>query len=383
MPFFVRSWKGRSSSRRLRSGSRSARKGSRDRNASVMSRKMLFKTAGFVYGGRHGPSNPCFADHRSAAQCATRCDRAADVDPPRSVAGADHPASGGGAEPRGDGAPRRGQSTGGGAVGGALHAGPAGRPWPCPGAPPPARHRARPHARGTSTRSDIRSRRTQPRPNRKRWSVRTMAKATGVSKATVQRLWSATAIKPHLVRTFKLSRDPQFEAKFWDVIGLYLDPPDRALVLCCDEKSQRQALERTQPGLPLGIGHIRTKTHDYTHHGTITLFAALCYLDGQIFAHTAPRHTHRQWLAFLKHLDKQTPADLTLHIVIDNYATHKHPKVKSWIAWRNARRGGRDDGRARFALHFTPTSSSWMNLVERFFRDLTEDAVREGSFASV
>jgi transposase len=210
-----------------------------------------------------------------------------------------------------------------------------------------------------------------------------MAKATGVSKATVQRLWSANDIKPHLVRTFKLSRDLQFEAKFWDVIGLYLDPPDRALVLCCDEKSQCQALERTQPGLPLGIGHIRTKTHDYTRHGTITLFAALSYLDGKIFAQTAPRHTHRQWLAFLKHLDKQTPADLTLHLIIDNYATHKHPKVKSWIAWRNARRGGRDAGRARFVLHFIPTSSSWMNLVERFFRDLTEDAVREGSFASV
>src|SRR5215471_16295176 len=219
-----------------------------------------------------------------------------------------------------------------------------------------AKGRGRKPTIALATQSEILSRATQPPPNRKRWSVRTMAKATGVSKATVQRLWSANDIKPHLVRTFKLSRD---------------------------EKSQCQALERTQPGLPLGIGHIRTKTHDYTRHGRITLFAALCYLDGKIFAQTAPRHTHRQWLAFLKHLDKQTPADLTLHLVIDNYATHKHPKVKSWIAWRNARRGGRDDGRARFALHFTPTSSSWMNLVERFFRDLTEDAVREGSFASV
>jgi transposase len=246
-----------------------------------------------------------------------------------------------------------------------------------------AKGRGRKPTIALATQSEILSRATQPPPNRKRWSVRTMAKATGVSKATVQRLWSANDIKPHLVRTFKLSRDPQFEAKFWDVIGLYLDPPDRALVLCCDEKSQCQALERTQPGLPLGIGHIRTKTHDYTRHGTITLFAALSYLDGKIFAQTAPRHTHRQWLAFLKHLDKQTPADLTLHLIIDNYATHKHPKVKSWIAWRNARRGGRDDGRARFVLHFIPTSSSWMNLVERFFRDLTEDAVREGSFASI
>ena len=209
-----------------------------------------------------------------------------------------------------------------------------------------------------------------------------MAQAMGVSKATVQRLWSANQIKPHLVHTFKLSKDPAFEAKFWDVIGLYLDPPDKALVLCCDEKSQCQALERTQPGLPLGVGHIRTKTHDYTRHGTITLFAALSYLDGKIFGQTALRHTHRQWLAFLKHLDVETPADLTLHLVIDNYATHKHSKVKTWIAYRN-RRQRKANGRDRIVLHFTPTSSSWMNLVERFFRDLTEDAVREGSFASV
>jgi transcriptional regulator with XRE-family HTH domain len=226
------------------------------------------------------------------------------------------------------------------------------------------------------------SRATRPPPDRQRWSVRTMAQAMGVSKATVQRLWSANEIKPHLVRTYKLSNDPEFEAKFWDVIGFYLDPPDKALVLCCDEKSQCQALERTQPGLPLGIGHIRTKTHDYTRHGTITLFAALSYLDGKIFGQTAPRHTHRQWLAFLKHLDAETPAELTLHLVIDNYATHKHPKVKSWIAGRN-RLQQKAHGRERLVLHFTPTSSSWMNLVERFFRDLTEDAVRDGSFASV
>ncbi len=232
------------------------------------------------------------------------------------------------------------------------------------------------------TKGEILSRATQPPPHRRRWSVRTMAKVTGVSKATVQRLWSANDIKPHLVRTFKLSNDRQFEAKFWDVIGLYLNPPDRALVLCCDEKSQCQALERTQPGLPLGVGHIRTKTHDYIRHGTVTLFAALSYLDGKIFAQTAPRHTHQQWLAFLKHLDKQMPADLALHLIIDNYSTHKHAKVKSWIAWRNARQR-RAHANERIVLHFTPTSSSWMNLVERFFRDLTEDAVREGSFTSV
>jgi transcriptional regulator with XRE-family HTH domain/transposase len=234
-----------------------------------------------------------------------------------------------------------------------------------------------------TTKGEIISRATRPPPNRERWSVRAMAKAMGVSRATVQRLWSANDIKPHLVRTYKLSNDPEFEAKFWDVIGLYLDPPDRALILCCDEKSQCQALERTQPGLPLGIGQIRTKTHDYTRHGTITLFAALSYLDGKVFGQTAPRHTHRQWLAFLKHLDAETPADLTLHLIIDNYATHKHPKVKSWIAWRNARQRRTYGGPERIALHFTPTSSSWMNLVERFFRDLTDDAVREGSFASV
>ncbi len=233
-----------------------------------------------------------------------------------------------------------------------------------------------------ATRGEIISRATRPPAAQQRWSVRTMAREMGVSKATVQRLWSANDIKPHLVRTFKVSNDRQFEAKFWDVIGLYLDPPDRALVLCCDEKSQCQALERTQPGLPLGIGHIRTKTHDYIRHGTVTLFAALSYLDGKIFAQTAPRHTHRQWLAFLKHLDKQAPEALTLHLIVDNYATHKHPKVQSWIAWRNARQR-RPHGGDRIVLHFTPTSSSWMNLVERFFRDLTEDAVREGSFTSV
>jgi transcriptional regulator with XRE-family HTH domain len=245
-----------------------------------------------------------------------------------------------------------------------------------------AKGRGRKPSIALATKGEILSRATQPPLHRRRWSVRTMAEATGVSKATVQRLWSANDIKPHLVRTFKLSNDPHFEAKFWDVIGLYLNPPDRALVLCCDEKSQCQALERTQPGLPLGVGHIRTKTHDYTRHGTVTLFAALSYLDGKIFAQTAPRHAHQQWLAFLKHLDKQAPADLALHLVIDNYATHKHPKVKSWIAWRNARQR-RAHASERIVLHFTPTSSSWMNLVERFFRDLTEDAVREGSFASV
>ena len=223
---------------------------------------------------------------------------------------------------------------------------------------------------------------TRPPKGRRRWSTRTMAKATGVSNFTVQKLWSANGIKPHLTRTFKLSKDPRLEAKFWDVIGLYLHPPDRALVLCCDEKSQCQALERTQPGLPLGVGHVRTKTHDYIRHGTVTLFAALNYLDGRIFRQIAPRHTHQEWLSFLRQINRQAPTGLTLHLIVDNYATHKHPKVKNWIERLNAAHLQRH-GVPRLEQHFTPTSSSWLNLVERFFRDLTEDSIREGSFASV
>jgi transposase len=208
-----------------------------------------------------------------------------------------------------------------------------------------------------------------------------MAQSAGVSKATVQRIWTANDIQPHIVRTFKLSNDKHFENKFWDVVGLYLNPPDRALVFCCDEKSQCQALERTQPSLPLKGGHPCTRTHDYQRHGTITLFAALSYLDGKIFSQTAAKHTHRQWLAFLKHLDAEAPDGLTLHLIVDNYSTHKHPKVKAWIKWRNQRTrkaGGLD----RIVQHFIPTSSSWMNLVERFFRDVTEDVIRAGSFTS-
>jgi transposase len=231
-------------------------------------------------------------------------------------------------------------------------------------------------------REKILVRATRPPTNCSRWSVRTMAQSAGVSKATVQRLWSANDIKPHVVRTFKLSNDKHFETKFWDVIGLYLNPPDRALVLCCDEKSQCQALERTQPSLPLKGGHPCTRTHDYKRHGTITLFAALSYLDGKIFSTTAAKHTHRQWLAFLKQLDAETPSELTLHLIADNYSTHKHPKVKAWLRWRNQRQQ-QACGLDRMVLHFIPTSSSWMNLVERFFRDLTEDVVRAGSFASI
>src|SRR5213082_213449 len=211
-----------------------------------------------------------------------------------------------------------------------------------------------------------------PPPHLGRWSCRTMARAAGISPASVQRLWAASDIKPHLSRTFKLSNDKRFEEKFWDVIGLYLNPPDKALVLCCDEKSQCQALERTQPGLPLGVGHVRTQTHDYYRHGTVTLFAALNYLDGKILSRTETRHTHVEWLRFLKQLDRETPSELQLHLIVDNYATHKHEKVRHWLKRH-----------ARVILHFTPTGSSWMNLVERFFADLTQDCVREGSFESV
>ena len=212
----------------------------------------------------------------------------------------------------------------------------------------------------------------RPPPGRSRWSVRSMAAHACVSVGTVHHLWHSNDIRPHVTRTFKLSNDARFEEKFWDVIGLYLDPPHKALVLCCDEKSQCQALERTQPGLPLGVGHVRTRTHDYTRHGTVTLFAALNYLDGKILSATAQRHTNKEWLRFLKQIDRETPQDLDLHLVVDNYATHKHPAVLRWLARH-----------PRFHLHFTPTSGSWMNLVERFFRDLTEDVVREGSFQSV
>ena len=212
----------------------------------------------------------------------------------------------------------------------------------------------------------------QPPANRTRWSCRSMARAQKVSPSTVQRIWSSNDIQPHLTRTFKISNDTRFEEKFWDVIGLYLNPPDKALVLCCDEKSQCQALERTQPALPLGLGHIRTATHDYIRHGTVTLFAALNYLEGKIVSMLADKHRHQEWLRFLKRIDRQTPKGQDLHLIVDNYATHKHPEVRTWLAKHR-----------RFHLHFTPTSASWMNLVERFFRDLTEDVVREGSFRRV
>jgi transposase len=213
---------------------------------------------------------------------------------------------------------------------------------------------------------------TRPPKGKARWTTRGMAAAVGMSHQSVHRIWRESDLKPHLTRTFKVSKDPKFEEKFWDIIGLYLNPPNAALVLCCDEKSQCQALERTQPGLPLGVGHIRTRTHDYWRHGTVTLFAALNYLEGKLITRTERKHTHVEWLRFLKQIDRETPKELAIHVIADNYATHKHAKVKKWLGTHK-----------RFQMHFTPTSSSWMNLVERFFGELTNDCIREGSFQSV
>lgn len=213
---------------------------------------------------------------------------------------------------------------------------------------------------------------TQPPKGRARWSCRSMARQAGVSKSWVQQLWCRNDLKPHQTRTFKLSNDQQFEQKFWDIVGLYLSPPQQAVVLCCDEKSQCQALERSQPGLPLGQGHVTTRTHDYYRHGTLTLFAALDYLEGKVLAHSTQRHRQQEWIQFLRTIDREVPPDLVVHLILDNYATHKTPQVKRWLKRH-----------PRFHLHFTPTSSSWLNLVERFFRDLSQDVVLPGSFSSV
>ena len=203
------------------------------------------------------------------------------------------------------------------------------------------------------------------------WSCRTMAEAVGVSKDTVQRVWSARGLKPHRVETFKLSNDPRFDEKLVDVVGLYLNPPDKAIVLCADEKSSVQALDRTQASLPMIPGRAQTMTHDYKRHGTTTLFAALDVLTGAVIGQCLPRHRHQEFVKFLRTIDREVPKDLAVHLIVDNYATHKHPKVKAWL-----------EKHKRFHMHFTPTSSSWMNMVERFFRDITV-YLREGSFSSV
>ena len=209
-------------------------------------------------------------------------------------------------------------------------------------------------------------------PGETHWSCRSMAKAASVSPATVQRVWSARGLKPHLVKTFKLSTDPQFEEKLIDVVGLYLNPPDKAVVLCMDEKSQIQALDRTQPSLPLKKGRAGTMTHDYKRHGTTTLFAALNVLSGEVIGECLPRHRHEEFLKFLRRVNREVPKELQVHLILDNYATHKHADVKTWLTKH-----------PRFHLHFTPTSSSWLNLVERWFREITDKAIRRGVFPSV
>jgi transposase len=204
------------------------------------------------------------------------------------------------------------------------------------------------------------------------WSCRLMAEEQGVSKNTINRLWQMHKLKPHLSRTFKLSRDPKFLEKLTDVVGLYLNPPQKAVILCVDEKSQIQALDRTQPGLPLKKGRCGTMTHDYKRNGTTTLFAALSVLDGKVVGQCVARHRHQEFLKFLRRLDKEFPEELALHLVMDNYGTHKTPEVKHWLARH-----------PRFVCHFIPTSSSWVNLVERWFGELTRKAVRRGAFLSV
>jgi transposase len=201
------------------------------------------------------------------------------------------------------------------------------------------------------------------------WSVRTMAAAQGVSAATVQRIWDAHGLEPHRVRTFKISRDRRFVEKLADVVGLYLNPPDKALVLCVDEKTQIQALNRTQPGLPMKKGRCGTMTHDYKRNGITTLFAALNVLDGTVIGSCMPRHRHEEFLQFLRKINRETPAGLDLHLIVDNASTHKHANVKAWLSKH-----------PRFHLHFTPTSSSWLNLIERWFGELTRKRIRRDSF---
>lgn len=204
------------------------------------------------------------------------------------------------------------------------------------------------------------------------WSTRTLAEHLGTNASAVARIWRDHGLKPHRVKSFKLSNDPCFIEKLEDIVGLYLDPPEHALVLCCDEKTQIQALDRTQPGLPLKRGRGKTMTHDYKRNGVTTLFAALNMLTGQVLSMTDQLHRHQEWLRFLKTIDRNTPKNKELHLIVDNYATHKHPEVLAWLGKH-----------PRFHMHFTPTSSSWLNMVERFFRDITDKRIRRGVFTSV
>ena len=220
---------------------------------------------------------------------------------------------------------------------------------------------------------DVVEKTTQEKPdNATHWSTRTMAAASGISEKSVRRIWHNHGLKPHLTRTFKISNDLQFAEKLEAIVGLYLNPPEHAIVLCADEKSQIQALDRTQPGLPLKKGRCGTMTHDYKRNGTATLFAALNTLDGTVISMCDDRHRHQEWLKFLRVIDEVTPRGTEIHLIADNYATHKHPKVQKWLSRH-----------MRFHVHFTPTSSSWLNMVERFFRDLTQNRLRRGIFRDV
>ena len=211
---------------------------------------------------------------------------------------------------------------------------------------------------------------TQEKPaNATHWSTRTMAAAAGLSEASVRRIWHANGLKPHLVKTFKISHDVRFAEKLNAIVGLYLNPPEHAIVLCADEKSQIQALDRTQPGLPIKKGRCGTMTHDYKRNGTATLFAAMNTFDGTVISMCDDRHRHQEWLKFLRMIDEVTSPKKDLYLIVDNYATHKHPKVKRWL-----------NGHPRFHIHFTPTGTSWLNMVERFFRDLTQNRLRRGVF---
>jgi len=214
---------------------------------------------------------------------------------------------------------------------------------------------------------------TQEKPtNATHWSTRSMAAAAGLSEKSVRRIWHQHGLKQHLVRTFKLSNDPEFAQKLEAIVGLYLNPPEHAIVLCADEKSQIQALDRTQPGLPLKKGRCGTMTHDYKRNGTATLFAAMNTLDGTVISMCDDQHRHQEWLKFLRVIDQVTPERKEIHLIADNYATHKHPRVQRWLTRH-----------PRFHVYFTPTSSSWLNMVERFFRDLTENRIRRGIFHDV
>jgi transposase len=233
-----------------------------------------------------------------------------------------------------------------------------------PGRPSPTRD---------ATTRDIIAATTQRKPEAAtHWSTRSLAAELNISHSTVHRVWKAQGLKPHLVKTFKVSNDPHFAEKVVDIVGLYLDPPEHAIVLCVDEKTQIQALDRTQKSLPIYPGRLGTMTHDYKRNGTTTLFAALNVAEGIVIDKCMQRHRHQEWIKFLEEIDRRTPQDVDLHLIADNYATHKHPKVKHWLARH-----------PRFHLHFTPTSSSWLNLVERWFRELSEKRLRRGVFHNV